>query len=59
MALTILVILISLLISFAIVTALSDYAYGKKLAYGSPVCSVVYTNFGIDEDDFTDGTITT
>lgn len=59
MAVTITVVLISLFISFIIVTALSDYAYAKKLQFGQPVCGTMYQNFGFTEDDlytYTDAT---
>jgi hypothetical protein len=51
MAITITVVLISLFISFIIVTALSDYAYAKKLQFGQPVCGTMYQNFGFTEDE--------
>lgn len=34
-----------------IVTALSDFAYSKKLQYGQPVCGTMYLNFGFSSDD--------
>lgn len=51
MAVTITVVLISLFVSFIIVTALSDFAYAKKLQFGQPVCGTMYQNFGFTEDE--------